>query len=170
MKALAKRPAFYKSPIYQSKSLGYIGIAKKIGMPVSRRLVADAIANAWDDGSFAEKLRQQPQYLNSNEFKSNEAAIGNVHRSIFGGDPDANDQLMIRESALGGWTPDQYAAALREDPRYYNSNEFKNKAYSAAAKMGFLPVASTVRAPNRPGVVRAKRPNSPRIPGDPNGY
>jgi hypothetical protein len=166
---LAKRPAFYKSPIYASKSRDYIGVARELGMKVDRRLVADAIVNNWDGQSFAEKLRELPGYLNSNEFKANEAALGNIHRSIFG-EPDAPSQQFIKEAALGRWKPDQYAAALRDDPSYYNSNEFKNKAMSAASKMGYLPVASRVSAPARAGAVRPKRPNSPRIPGDPNAY
>jgi hypothetical protein len=165
MRALAQRPAFYKSPIWQSKSRDYIGIARELGMKVDRKLVAQAIVNSWDGQSFAEKLRELPSYLSSNEFKTNEAAIANIYRSIFG-EPDEQNTLAIKEMALGRWKPDQAAAAFRADPNYRNSAEYRSKVYELSAALGFLPTQQAP-APST-GAPTQRVPNSPRIPGDPN--
>jgi hypothetical protein len=165
IKGLVKRPAFYKSPVWEAKSRDYFSIADDLGMKVDRKLVANAIANNWSGAAFAKRLRELPGYLGSNEFKTTEASLGNVFRSIFG-EPDETRKLEIKEYALGGWTPDQFAARLRGDPEYRNSAEYQSKIYGLQSLLGFLPK----QAPAPPPIPGAREPvpNSPRVPGTPN--
>jgi hypothetical protein len=137
-------------------------------MPVDRKLVAQAIANNWDGSAFAEKLREQPGYLKSSEFKNQEASLGNIFRSIYG-EPDEQNKLAIKEMTLGRWKPDQAAAYFRTLPEYRQSAEYQSNIYGLQSALGFLPTQQATPPPI-PGA-RPQAPNSPRVKGDPNrGY
>lgn len=170
-RGLTKTKAFFKSPIWKAHAPDYIEVAKTIfgdqlppGLKL-RGLVRQAITNNWDQTAFASKLREKPQYFKSNEFKKGATTLENSYRAIYGA-PDEKAKLAIREATLGRWNTDQWEKYLRDQPEYYNSNEFRNRQYSIMARLGFLGVQT--QNPNQPGG-SDYIPNSKRIPGDPNG-
>lgn len=137
-KYLAKRPAFYKSPIWKAKAAGYLGIAKDMGVKVRKRFVGNAIVNSWDAGVFQEKLRALPQYLQSNEFKTQVAGLENKFRSLYG-DPDANWTQYIKRAAIARWTPEQWDKYLRAQPFYQHSVEYQTNRNNLQGLLGYGP-------------------------------
>jgi hypothetical protein len=128
-------------------------------------MLRQAIVNNWSGESFAHQLRKLPGYLQSNEFKTTEAGLGNVYKSIFG-DPDDNAKVTIKEAALGGWTADQFASELRARPEYQQSSEYLARAGSffqqlegiLGVRLGFQPAPSLTGGP-------FKAPDDKRVPG-----
>jgi hypothetical protein len=117
---------------------------------------------------------ERPEYLNGPKFREDVAALTNVHQSIFGR-PNEKDMVGIKEAALGAWSPDQYAAYLRNDARYVQSNEYKSKALSFLEALGLItgqqvttqdigqlgqpqPVGETPPLPDSPRIVSTARP------------
>lgn len=170
--ALAKSPKFATSPIYKKYAPEYQDVAKDLlgpGESTPQKLITAGILNGWDQGTFAAVVRKLPGYVQSNEFKENEATLTNVHQSIMG-IPDENAQLTINQATAAGWKADQYAAWLRSQPTYTQSPEYQSKALSFLGALGLItgqnPVLKkgTVPASQNPyGSTNTEIPTDPRL-------
>jgi hypothetical protein len=157
---LAKQPAFFKSPIWKSKSDALLGAARTIGVKIPKQFIARAIANNWDEANFTEKLRKLPQYLQSNEFQTTTAGLTNAYKSLYG-HPDVEWAKEIQRAALGRWTPEQWQKYLRAQPNYRNSTEYQSNLQSLQAQLGFLP--GQTDEPLIPGAKPKPPPPSKRV-------
>jgi len=167
IKGLIKRPSFYRSPTWQSKSRDYFGIARDMGMRVDKKLVANAIANNWDGSAFAERLRELPGYLDSGEFKTKEAGLSNIYRSIYG-EPTEDAKITAKEMALGRWSEDQAASYFRSLPQYRNSAEYQSNVLKLQEMLGMPMTAPPVAPPAAMSPDFEPAPDSPRVIGSPN--
>jgi hypothetical protein len=136
-------------------------------------LLRRAIVEDWDGNTFAEQLRNRPEYLQGPEFRGQKATLQNVYESIFGL-ADANASTLVGEAALARWDPDQFAGYLRSRPEYTSSPEYLTKSLAVLDALGMI--TGTLPA-LKPGVPMANpsvggygpAPNSPRIPGQVGG-
>ena len=135
-KYLSKQSAFFKSPIWNQQAAKFFGPARNMGMKVDKKFVAQAIANNWDPYVFQEKLRQRPEYLKSNEFKTTEAGMVNDYRSLYG-EPDKDWSKVVKQAALARWTPEQWKAYLRNQPGYRNSTEYQETLGGLRSLLGY---------------------------------
>ena len=174
---LSKGPHFQNSPIYKQRGIQLnqamqaSGILAK-GQKIPQELMRNAILYGWDETTVAQKLRQTPLYLQSNEFKGNVATLLNVQQSIMGS-VDAQSMISIKDAALAGWNSDQYAAWLRSQPGYVNSQEYHAKAYTMLDALGALTGRQVTLTPGSgptpaPGAVNpqaAALPQDKRVQG-----
>jgi hypothetical protein len=174
---LSHSPKFKSSPIYKQ----FVGnwendpTIKNIlppGGKVPEELARQAILNRWSSDTVATKLRTTKLYLHSNEFAGNVATMLNIHSSIMG-TPDAQGMVDIKDAALAGWTPDQYAAYLKSQPGYTRSPDYQTKALGLLGALGLItgdrPILAKGVAPG-PGSVlpqTQKLPDDKRVPGAP---
>lgn len=135
-------------------------------------IARQAILNHWNSSTILTKVRALPTYSSSNEFKGNVATMLNVHSSIMG-TPDAKAMVAIKDAAIQGWKPDQYAAWLRSQPEYSRSPEYQTKALSILSGLGLItgdrPILAKGVGPG-PGAVQPNLqalPADKRIPGNP---
>ena len=135
-KYLATLPSFYKSDIWKANADKYFGPARNMGMKVNKKFVAQAIANNWDPYVFQEKLRQRPEYLQSNEYKTTAAGLTLSFQKLYG-KPDQGWSQEIQKAALGRWTPDQWETKLRSLPEYTQSSEYQSKLYEFKSLLGY---------------------------------
>lgn len=173
---LANRPTFYTSPIYKSLSPGYQGVlrgiygADAVDKDTEKLWIRNAIIHNLGGDGFGEFLRQQPQYLNSAEFKGASSSLNNVYQAIYG-TPDVQGGTLIKEAARQGWNPDMFASYLRSRPEYTSSSEYETKALSILSALGIftgqVPVLRTGQAPANTAKPEDGPPNSALIPGDP---
>lgn len=172
---LSKSPHFQDSPIFKQQGTALQDAVKEIlptGGKVPKELMRQAILNNWDASTLASELRKQPTYLNSNEFKGNIATLLNVQTSIMGS-ADAQSMISIKDAALAGWNSDQYAAWLRSQPGYVNSEEYHSKAMTMLDALGALTGRQVTLKPGAgagPGQVGQSAgalPQDKRVAGDP---
>lgn len=135
-KYLTTLPAFYSSQVWKQQADKFYGPARNMGMKVDKKFVAKAIANNWDPYVFQEKLRQRPEYLKSNEFRTTEAGMTNAYRGLYG-DPDQDWAKVIKRAAIARWTPDQWQAYLRQQPGYRNSTEYQETLSGIRGLLGY---------------------------------
>lgn len=175
--ALSKAPSFFKSPIWKAQAPGYKAAAKDLlpagavdglkavapgSKPTSlQNLMRTAILNQWDTTTFQAVVKQQPGYVQSNDFKNSVATLTNVHQSIMGV-PDEQSQEVIQQAALAGWSTDQYAQHLRSAPEYVQSPEYQTKALSFLSGLGLLTGENPVL---KKGMAPASA--NPNLPGSP---
>jgi|SRR5581483_5391923 len=156
--ALSKSPHFESSPIYKKSAPQYLAAVQDLLPPgggVSKELLREAIVNGWDPATLQAVVKKQPGYIESNEFKANTATLLNVHQSIMG-IPDAKGLATLKQAAIAGWAPDQYAAFLRSRPEYSSSPEYQTKALSFLTGIGLLTGENPVL---RKGVTPDTNPN-----------
>jgi hypothetical protein len=137
---LAKTKSFQTSPLYKAHAPGVIAIAKQqLGesWQVDRAFIAKAIAENWDQATLQGHIRARPEYLTGPAFRDDVAKATNVYTSIYG-NPDAPAQTWITERVKEGWTPDDVAFQLRQDPAYKMSQEYKSKVLSFAQQLGLI--------------------------------
>lgn len=137
---LSKDPAFKRGSVWQAQAPAILGYAKSMmgeNWKADPDFVRKAIVNNWSEGTLRAKLRARPEYLQGPEFRQNVSALQNVYSSIQGR-PDEAAMQGIKEAALGGWSSDQYAAYLRNDPNYVKGQEYKSKALSFLDALGLV--------------------------------
>lgn len=176
--ALSSSPEFFKGPTWKSKAPGYLGLAREIMGDAAvkpgryRDLVRKAIIQSWDAAAFASALRKRPEYVSESvEFKTRTAQLRNVYQRIMG-TPDAGAMTSIKEMALGGWSNDQFAAALRGDPNLYKfGSEYQAKMLSLLEQLGYITGQQAILREAKPGEAATAStvgaPDSERIPGSP---
>lgn len=138
---LATTNSFTTSPTYKAHAPGIIAIAKQAygeDWKVDKSLVSQAISQNWDQATLLENLKSRPEYFQGPQFKDAKAKMDNVYQSIYGTSTDPDTQTVIDHVARNGWTTDQFAAWLRTQPQYRNSQEFKTKAFSFAQQLGLI--------------------------------
>lgn len=167
---LATTKSFTTSPTYKAHAPGIIAVAKQDfgeDWKVDKNFVAQAISQNWDQATLEENLRNRPEYMNGPTFKTNVAQMSNVFQGIFGSSNAPATQQLLQHVALQGWSQDQFAAYLRSQPEYSNSQEYKTKALSFAQQLGLITgsvptlsadQASIGAAPSYPGAPAAAPP------------
>lgn len=179
---LATTKSFTTSPTYRAHAPGIVAIAKQMygqDWTVDKKLVSQAISQNWDQATLEQNLRSRPEYFQGPAFKDDKAKMDNVYQNIYGASTDPQTQTVIDHVARNGWTPDQFAAWLRTQPEYKNSQEFKTKAISFAQQLGLItgnqvtltadqamlggappapPVAATTSSPGAPATTPATKP------------
>jgi hypothetical protein len=175
---LSKRPGFKRGRLWASVAPALNGIGRDMfgdawdSIPKKDRdeLMRKAIVNDWTASVFEEKLRGRPEYLRSNEFRSNVAGLQGVYEQIYG-IPQGGSMLRIEEAALARWTPDQFASHLRGLPGYTSSPEFQGRAMNVLEALGMITGLMPALAPGapipNPAAQGQRIPNSPRLPGAP---
>jgi hypothetical protein len=176
---LSKRPNFTKGAVWRQSAPGLVGIARDIlgdawnSIPSSKRkdLLRRAIVEGWDQATFAEKLRQLPQYVKGNEFKTNVASLMGVYEQIYG-IPQGDAIRTIEEAAYARWTPDQFGAWLRAQPGYTSSGEYLAKAMHVLDALGAIAGGLPALRPGTPAPspypsAGPGPPDSKLIPGSP---
>ena len=139
---LADKPSFDKSPVYKKSAPGLVSYARTIlgqNWKPSGGIIRQAIAQNWDQATFYSHLRQLPAYQQGPEFRDNEAKMQAQFESVFG--PAAGDQKvmsLIKQKTLNGWTPDEFAVWLRQQPAYKNSAEYQAKSVSFLQQLGLI--------------------------------
>lgn len=172
--ALSQKKGFSNSPIYKKLVPGFRQAAKDVmpqGSAIPEKLIKSAIVNGWDEHTLTAVLRQQGDYVKSNEFKGSTATLLNVHQSIMGV-PDEKAMNGVKEAALAGWAPDQYAAWLRSQDAYVNSPEYQTKTLNFLSALGLITGQQAVlkKGANAPNVNPnpagfGPLPNDPRLAG-----
>jgi hypothetical protein len=149
---LANSPGFFKSPIYQKQAAVYATTWQGIygnTKGLSRNLVKKAIVNSWNITEFGDNARQLPQYKNSIEFKDNLAKMNTIYQNIYG-NFGHNASQIVNRAATNRWTPDQFAAWLRNRPEYVNSAEQHAVADNLANTFGTVITSGAVPKKNQP--------------------
>ena len=137
---LSKTKSFVGSPVWRQNAPGYQSVWDTMYGPESKQDNAEiryAIVNNLGGEGFAQRLRQRPDYVTSNEFKGTEATLSSVYTKIFGL-PGASGEAVVKTAALNGWNQDQFASYLRAQPQYTNSEEFQSKALNFASQLGMV--------------------------------
>lgn len=180
---LSKSANFKKSPIYKQYQANLSASVKDLlpaGTKVPDELLRQAVVNNWTADAVAQKIRQLPQYLKSNEFKGNVTTLMNVYQSIMGNPPQGSQQALteVRDAALAGWTTDQFASFLRSHNGYSTGTEYQSKALGFLGALGLITGARPVlqqgtgmysAGPGGPGPdTTGKLPTDKRVKGDPN--
>jgi hypothetical protein len=135
-----KNPRFYTSPIWKTNYPSYEEIWKSIFGPDStpdRNAVRYAIVHNLG-ASFAQRLRDRPDYNTSQEYKGLAAQYGSQYSAIYGA-ADATAQAKIDMAVRKGWNADQWKAYLRAQPEWQGSGEFKKMAMGLSQSLGFEP-------------------------------
>lgn len=135
-----KNPRFYRSPIWQTNYPSYEEIWKNIYGPDStpdRNAVRYAIVHNLGS-SFAQRLRDRPDYNISQEYKGLAAQYGSQYSQIYG-TPDATANAKIDNAIRKGWNADQWKGFLRAQPEWQSSGEFQKMAMGLAGSLGFDP-------------------------------
>lgn len=133
-----RNPRFYNSPIWKTNYPSYEEIWKNIYGPDSkpdRNAVRYAIVHNLG-ASFAQRLRDRPDYNTSQEYKGLEAQYGSQYSSIYGA-PDPNAKAKIDMAIRKGWNGDQWKQFLRAQPEWQGSGEFQKMAMGLANSLGF---------------------------------
>lgn len=173
--SLAKTPQFFNSPVWKQYAPNYKSIIRKMfgedryDADTMRSWVAEAILHNWDGEAFASALRQKKEYLTSNEFKQGALAFTQVYQSIYG-TPDANATVTVQEAVRAGWTPDQFAGYLRQQPAYKFSPEYQGKALNFFERLGLVFPGMPTLGPGGPPpqmISGTPPPNSQLVPGAP---
>lgn len=154
---------FTKSPIYKSKFPGYAAAAKNLlgpGEKLDPKLVSKAILNGWDISVLQAELRKGKKYTESIEFKGTAATMSMVYSSIYG-TPGSGGMGIVKEAALAGWSPDQFASWLRSRDEYVYTPEYRRKATSLVEALGFMTGKVATLQPT---------PFVPPPPGTPTGF
>lgn len=137
---LAGTKWFTSSPTYKAHAPGIVAIVKQeLGgeAKVDKSFVAKAISQNWDQATLQQNIKSLPGYENGPTFKDSVAKAGNVYQNIYGNvTPEVTTAMS--ELVRRGWTNDEVAAWLRNQPEYKNSQEYKTKALSFATSMGLL--------------------------------
>jgi hypothetical protein len=137
---LSKSKGFIGSPVWRQNAPGYQSVWDQMYGPQGKPDDAEiryAIVNNLGGEGFAQRLRNRPDYVVSNEFKSNEATLAAVYTRIYGV-PGASGESVVKTAVLNGWNQDQFASYLRAQPQYTNSEEFQSKALSFATALGMV--------------------------------
>lgn len=138
---LATTKSFTTSPTYKAHAPGIIAVAKQNygqDWKVDKSLISKAISQNWDQATLEQNLRTRPEYYQGPQFKDTLAKMDNTYQQIYGTSTDLTTQDVISHAAKDGWTQDQFAAWLRVQPEYKNSQEFKTKAISFAQQLGLI--------------------------------
>jgi hypothetical protein len=137
---LSKTKGFIGSPVWRQNAPGYQSVWDQMYGPQGKPDDAEiryAIVNNLGGEGFAQRLRQRPDYVKSNEFKGNEATLAAVYTRIYGV-PGASGENVVKTAVLNGWNQDQFASYLRAQPQYTNSEEFQSKALNFASALGMV--------------------------------
>lgn len=138
--SLATQSGFDKSPVYKQHAPGLIAVAQTIlgtGWEPSGGIIRQAIAQNWDQATFEQHVRQLPAYQQGPEFKTNAAQNQAQFESIYG-NVDTNTKQLIDHVTLQGWTPDEFASWLRQQPAYKQSDEYMAKQQSFLSALGLV--------------------------------
>jgi hypothetical protein len=144
---LAQTPGFVDSPVWKQTAPSYIGAWHKVYGPDSKpdqAAIRYGVANNLGDG-FTDYLRQRPDYQTSQEFKQQTATFSSIYGQIYGNpasDPKATER--INAAALGGWSPDEFANYLRQQPEWKGSAEAQTLYFGLAQRMGLIQGDQTV--------------------------
>lgn len=169
--ALSHGPNFTKSPIYKQKAGAYKAVAEPLlGVKekgVNPDVMREAIVNQWSEATLQQNLREREQYVHSAEFTGKTATFGNVYTSIMG-KPGPNATGAIAEAALGGWTPDQFAAWIRSRPSYAYSPEYQAKSLDFLGALGLITGDQAVLKKGiKPGKITTQPGGGQKLPNDP---
>lgn len=170
---LATTKSFTTSPTYKAHAPGIIAIAKQDygeDWKVDKSLVAKAISQNWDQATLEENLKQRPEYFQGPAFKTTLAQMDNTYQQIYGSSTDPATQQVLDHVAREGWSTDQFAAWLRTQPQYKNSQEFKTKATSFAQQLGLITgnqVTLTAQQAELGGIGQPATPPPPAPPVKP---
>ena len=137
---LSKTKGFIGSPVWRQNAPGYQSVWDQMYGPEGRpddKEIRYAIVNNLGGEGFAQRLRQRPDYVKSNEFKQNEATLSTVYTRIYGV-PGADGENVVKTATINGWNQDQFASYLRAQPQYTNSEEFQSKALNFATALGMV--------------------------------
>jgi hypothetical protein len=166
---LARGPNFVGSPVWKQNAPGYQSVWSDIYGPnvkPDNEAIRYAIVNNLGGEGFAQVLRDRPDYVSSNKFKSDTATMSGVYSKIFG-IPDQNGVNIIKQATIGGWSQDQFADWLRHTPEYGHSEEYQGKALYFAQTLGLvtgdIPTLAPGPAPTGNGA--PSLPQDPRLPG-----
>jgi hypothetical protein len=135
-----KNPHFYTSPIWQTNYPSYEEIWKSIYGPDSkpdRNAIRYAIVHNLG-ASFAQRLRDRPDYDTSQEYQGLAAQYGSQYSSIYG-IPDGNATAKIDMAVRQGWNGDQWKQYLRAQPEWQSSGEYQKLAMGLSSALGFDP-------------------------------
>lgn len=149
---LVNRPNFTKSPIWKQKAGDYTDVWQQVYGPNAKpdqKVIKQAVISGMSQTAFADQLRKRPDYVTSNEFKTNSAQLSTVYQKIFG-TPDARGQNIVSQATLAGWTQDQFADWLRHQPEYTQSEEFQSKALGVANALGMITGSLPTMVPGNP--------------------
>jgi hypothetical protein len=173
---LAKTPAFFNSPIWKHTAPGYKALFRKMfgedayNPKEHRALISYAILHNLDGEGFATYLRQQPAYLKSNEFRQGVVGFTQVYANIYG-TPDQNGLVTIQEAVRSGWSPEQFAGYLRQQPNYKFSSEYQARALNFLERLGLIfgtfPTLTPGGGAAQQQVAGVPPPDSPLVPGTP---
>lgn len=142
-------PRFYKSPIWVTGAPSQEAVYKSIYGPDApidahaRDLMRQAIIHNWDQTAFAQKLRDQPGYAQSSEYKGLAAQYQTSYNTIYGAPGTGTTAGQAAKTAVDqavrkGWNTDQWAQYLRAQPAYQSSPEFKTKNIQLAQSFGLI--------------------------------
>lgn len=138
---LAQTPGFVNSPVWRQNAPGYEDVYKTIYGPnakVDTKAMRYAIANNLGSTGFAQYLRDQPTYEQSNEFKQSFASSANVFRGIYG-ELQPGDEETVKMAVKNGYDSNQFAQYLRAQPQWKSSAEAQQLWYGLANRMGLIP-------------------------------
>jgi hypothetical protein len=133
-------PHFYNSPIWQTNYPSYEEIWKNIygqDSKPDRQAITYAIVHNLGS-SFAQRLRDRPDYNTSQEYKGLYAQYGAQYGSIYG-TPDGNAATRIDMAVRKGWNADQWKQFLRAQPEWQSSGEYQKLAIGLSNSLGFEP-------------------------------
>jgi hypothetical protein len=137
---LSNSKGFVGSPVWRQNAPGYQSVWSQMygaETTIDNKEIRYAIVNNLGGEGFAQRLRNRPDYVRSNEFKANEATLSTVYTKIFGV-PGAAGESVVKTAAINGWNQDQFASYLRAQPQYTNSEEFQTKALNFASALGLV--------------------------------
>lgn len=133
-------PRFYNSPIWQTNAPSYEETWKNIYGPDStpdKNALRYAIVHNLG-ASFAQRLRDRPDYNTSQEYKGLYAQYGSQYSSIYGA-PDLTAHAKIDMAVRKGWNGDQWKQFLRAQPEWKSSGEYQKLAMGLSSALGFDP-------------------------------
>jgi hypothetical protein len=137
---LANGSDFQKSPVWKQHAPGLVEYARTIlgeNWKPSGGIIRKAIAQNWDQATFAAEIKKLPAYQNGPEFKTNLAQNQAAYEQIYG-KADPMVQQMLKERTLAGWTPDELQSWLRSQDAYKNTPEYQAKSVSFLSQLGLI--------------------------------
>lgn len=141
----AQNPRLYKSPIWLTHAPDYESVYKSVygnDKKPSTDLLRYAVVHNLSQAGFQQKLRDQPDYNTSEEYKGAAAQFHSGYAQIYG-EPDAVGQQAIDKAVRTGLNGDQWMQTLRNQPEYTGSGEFQRNALALAHNLALIPGAQT---------------------------
>ena len=138
-------PALLKSPVWLTNAGRYQQYYRDVFGPnvqVPNSVVLYGTVHSLDEAAFKgmltqDKLPGQAAYDTSEQYKGLFAQYQNTYAQIYGL-PDDIGKAAIAQAVTKGWTNDQWANYLRQQPEYTSSGEYKERAFTLANSLGLI--------------------------------